>query len=1456
MPKPTRRRGMLSKLGALLISIVMVVQMLPVTTWAIGSHDIYSAEDLYTIRSYLSGTYRLMSDIDLSDYGAGYDGGAGWEPVGTQEDPFTGTFDGNGHIITGLYINRPAADNVGLFGYTGAGADIKNVTLQNVDITGHGNVGGLVGYNNTGSIMDTSTTGSLSGGDYTVGGLVGWNKGTIDSSSSTIDVTGDGVIGGLVGRNDGQITESYAEGAVISNNDNAGGLVGYNNGGVIERCYATGIVTGEHYDSFGGLVGGNSNGGSITDSYATGAADGPDCVGGLVGYNSDSSITSCYSTGLVSSEGDAGGLVGYSNGGITSSYFDASTTGQNDSNGGVPQVTDELMCQATFIGWNFVTVWAIEEFVTYPYLQWQSVGGGGAPVPTVLPTNGSFTDTDDDAGQIGGTITWTAANPTTGITGYKVYWGSNATTKLAGHTDVLYTAAGAASTSQAVATDTALPAGAAYFLIYSSNTGGDSTGCLAVSIRDAATPSGNGSEEEPYLIQSAANLVWMSQRNNDNGGFNNKYFKQTADIDMSAIAGFTPIGDHTTPFQGKYDGRGHKISDLTVNVNTQYAGLFGEIISPGEVKSLTLDDVSINSTYDHAANYVMVGGIAGVNTGTIQDCRITVSPAGESTIQSSNGRCAYAGGIAGDNQGTISMCSNAAEIKLGGGNGAGIYSAGGITGSNTGALDNCFNTGSISDTDSSAALIYLGGIAGQNLSSSVSYSYNTGAVTLFGGTGVKGGIVGMKSSSSEANNFFLEGVADNGIGANGFDPGTSEGAAAKTLEQLKNPSTFAGWDPTKWIFSAGSLPSLRSLAAAYTVTYNGNGATSGTAPTDSNGYAQGATVTVLGNTGNLTRTGYTFAGWNTAAEGSGTSYTAGATFAMGTANVILYARWTANQSSSDGGGGSNTSSQTSTSVTGEVIDSKTGETVKGLQAQVSNQTNGTTTVEVKSQEAILFQQPDGTQSPVSDLSKIGFSAAANSDAGISLKADGTIQISNLAQGTDSTFAVTFDLGNGQVITIGTIEVQVDANGQVSITSTLIDPYGVITDPATGQPMTDVQVTLYYADTERNSKNGKTPDTLVDLPILDGFKPNNNKNPQISDKDGAYAFMVFPTSDYYLVAEKDGYEIYRSTTISVEQEIVKWDFKMNKPLTGVKRLSGESRVDTALAVAGANYTAKLKNVVLATAANYPDALAGSVLAYKLNAPILLVGSTEADQNKILAYLQANLETGGTVYILGGAEVVGRNIENKISAAGFSKITRVSSSNRSATALKIADYLQVPAGRPVILVNEANYADALSISSCAAAAQYSIFLIGKDRLSPEVKARIAAIKPIKVYLIGGEDVISKTVIDQVGEITALNTENIVRIGGQDRYATALAVAEYFNLSGKSVCLATGRNYPDALAGSIYAANFNAPVILVNDRLSTNAINYLETMNLTGATIFGGETIVGKDIELQLGEIIKDN
>ncbi|MBC9784636.1 tandem-95 repeat protein [Heliobacterium chlorum] len=123
------------------------------------------------------------------------------------------------------------------------------------------------------------------------------------------------------------------------------------------------------------------------------------------------------------------------------------------------------------------------------------------------------------------------------------------------------------------------------------------------------------------------------------------------------------------------------------------------------------------------------------------------------------------------------------------------------------------------------------------------------------------------------------------------------------------------------------------------------------------------------------------------------------------------------------------------------------------------------------------------------------------------------------------------------------KVVVDKAGQISIIEELIDPYGTITDAKTGAKIAGAHVVLYYADTPRNRANSRTPGTTVPLPEITGFAPSDNANPQNSDANGAYAFMVFPRTDYYLVATKNGYQTFTSPTISVETALVKYDFAM-------------------------------------------------------------------------------------------------------------------------------------------------------------------------------------------------------------------------------------------------------------------------------------------------------------------------
>ena len=270
--------------------------------------------------------FTLLNNIDKNSDGYMGDSGDGWLPIGDITNKFTGTFDGLNSTIFDLYINRPSENYIGLFGYID-NANIKNLGLEDIEVSGYSHVSGLVGYNYYGTISNSYTTGDVSGNRY-IGGLVGYNEGgTIANSYATGNISGtDRYIGGLVGRTySGTITNSYASGDV-SGDYEVGGLVGNNENGTIENSYASGDVSGD--EIVGGLVGENYYA-TILNSYATGNVSGDSYVGGLAGRLDDGTIDNSYTTGDVSgTSGSIGGLIGTNNNGtIDNSYATGDVSG-------------------------------------------------------------------------------------------------------------------------------------------------------------------------------------------------------------------------------------------------------------------------------------------------------------------------------------------------------------------------------------------------------------------------------------------------------------------------------------------------------------------------------------------------------------------------------------------------------------------------------------------------------------------------------------------------------------------------------------------------------------------------------------------------------------------------------------------------------------------------------------------------------------------------------------------------------------------------------------------------------------------------------------------------------------------------------------------------------------------------------------------------------------------------
>ncbi|KUP20887.1 S-layer homology domain-containing protein [Paenibacillus sp. DMB5] len=143
-----------------------------------------------------------------------------------------------------------------------------------------------------------------------------------------------------------------------------------------------------------------------------------------------------------------------------------------------------------------------------------------------------------------------------------------------------------------------------------------------------------------------------------------------------------------------------------------------------------------------------------------------------------------------------------------------------------------------------------------------------------------------------------------------------------------------------------------------------------------------------------------------------------------------------------------------------------------------------------------------------------------------VKADTGFQLPNVPAGSYK-IMLNVIAPNGQKLAGTLAKLTVSSNGNASIESELIDPYGIITDSVTGKPVDDVKVTLHWMDTELNKSKGRIPDALVELPVLPDFAPNQNNNPQYSKKEGQYGWMVYPEGDYYILAEKAGYEIFDS-----------------------------------------------------------------------------------------------------------------------------------------------------------------------------------------------------------------------------------------------------------------------------------------------------------------------------------------
>lgn len=344
-------------------------------------HHISTIQEFQCINVYPDDHYIQTNDIDAGGTITWY-GGYGFVPLGgddtTNDDyvdgdntPFTGSYDGDGHRITGLYLDYPGEEHIGPFGYV-EGGDILNVTFSAVSVTGEQSVGGVVGHIASGDISDVNVGGDVTG-DRRTGGLVGAGATASDDTPGHVrieesvadvtvdvttrhagglvgklgyytddtdyhdnvelvdstargDVTADQLVGGLVGETYGTIDGSSATGTVTGADMHIGGLVGWGMGNITDST-ASGDVIGTntanaaHIGGLAGTMGADTKSifvetgqGSIIDSSTSGnillSTDDGDAIGGLVGRTYTSGVHNSYATGGAIDAGKYSNHVG------------------------------------------------------------------------------------------------------------------------------------------------------------------------------------------------------------------------------------------------------------------------------------------------------------------------------------------------------------------------------------------------------------------------------------------------------------------------------------------------------------------------------------------------------------------------------------------------------------------------------------------------------------------------------------------------------------------------------------------------------------------------------------------------------------------------------------------------------------------------------------------------------------------------------------------------------------------------------------------------------------------------------------------------------------------------------------------------------------------------------------------------------------------------------------------
>ena len=702
---------------------------------------------------------QLTADIDLES--------KEWTPIGKNYSyAYKGTFEGQKHTVSGLYISGSASQNCGLFGYVEKGT-VKDLTVQGtITLTGSGSssygAGGIVGQLSgaEGSVRNCRSDVAITGGQN-VGGIVGY----VSSGYSTATKS---------------ITGCVNTGRITSTSNNAGGIVGYISGQVtVDSCYNRGTVTGGGWRAGGITAYLDSSYAAIRNCYTTGAVKGSDSAA-VVGKKSSGSISGCY-------------------------YLDTLGTDSNAT----AKTSEELKALASTLGEPFMTAPAgVND--GYPIFAWQvptyavtfHTGAAGASITvngvsgqadadgkyTVKLPDGAYEYTvsafgyQTAAGQM--TVNGTEQTVTVTLTPVEKRTVRFNVTPADAEAAVTVTWDGDGHTVAAQSDGSyLLPEGAYTYTVKAKgyakvveplNVAKDEM--IRVTLMPSAAwdgaeqeqPGGSGTQTAPYQIGSGAELAWLANAVNNASSATKLYVVLTDDIDLGGQP-WTPIGkfgygSSDRSFSGSFRGNGHTVKGL--NVSAEYAGLFGSI-NDAEITGVVVQGTVVSTNTNNGD----AGGIVGRAIGTTNKI---INCGNEAAV---SGGC-NVGGILGNNQAyntkiTVLNCYNMGHISASD-RASGIV---GRCGGSSLSVTNCYNTGEITSNNYAAGVI-----AGSNFGWTVSSCYNTGKIS--GKSQTNTGAFTTSDSDAASNSFYLEGSIPAGAKTNGATAMSDAAMRTELLDKL------------------------------------------------------------------------------------------------------------------------------------------------------------------------------------------------------------------------------------------------------------------------------------------------------------------------------------------------------------------------------------------------------------------------------------------------------------------------------------------------------------------------------------------------------------------------------------------------------------------------------------------------------------------------------------------------